>query len=90
MSDKILMQQCDFLCLPEPRDIVLACRGFTIAEGIALFGAKLEIPEGKSQPSQREVETSQHLSRAHIHVECVISQPHGCTHTALAETIAQL
>ena len=66
------MQECNFLCLLEPRDMVLACRGFTIAEDIALFGAKLEIPEGKSQPSQREVKTSHHLSRAHINVEWVI------------------
>ena len=75
VSDKILTKESNFLNLLEPGDVVLADRGFTVAEDIALFGAKLEIPaftRGKKQLSQREVETSQQLSRVRIHVERVI------------------
>ena len=75
VSDKILTKESNFLHLLEPGDVVLADWGFTIAEDIALFGAKLEIPtftRGKKQLSQREVETSQQLSRVRIHVERVI------------------
>ena len=56
-------------------DIILADRGFTISDDIALFGAKLKIPaftRGKQQLSQREVETSQQLARVRIHVERII------------------
>ena len=55
--------------------IINADRGFTISDDIALFGAKLKIPaftRGKTQLTQKEVETSQQLSRVRIHVERVI------------------
>ena len=61
--------------LLEPGDVILADRGFTIAEDIAIHGAKLEIPSftrGKGQLSQREVELSKQLSAVQIHVERVI------------------
>lgn len=59
----------------EPGDVILADRGFTIHEDFIAYGAKLIIPaftRGKGQLSQREVETSQQLSRVRIHVERVI------------------
>ena len=54
-------------------DVVLADRGFTIEEDVALCDAKLEIPaftRGKKQLSQYNVEKSKQLSA--IHVERVI------------------
>ena len=75
MSDRIITQCNGFLQLLEQGDIILADRGFTIAEDIALFGAKLKIPaftRGKTQLTQKEVETSQQSSRVHTHLERVI------------------
>ena len=62
------------LTLLEPGDVVLADRGFDIADDIALHGAKLEIPSftrGKKQLAMEEVEFSR-LSKVRIHVERVI------------------
>ena len=60
----------------EHGDTVLADRGFTITDDIALRGAKLVIPsfftKGKTQLSQKEVETSKQLSQVRIHVERII------------------
>ena len=75
VSDKNLTQQSGFFEYIEPGDTILADRGFTIADDIAVHGGKLEIPaftRGKSQLSQREVEVSKQLSMVRIHVERVI------------------
>lgn len=75
VSDKYITQHSDFLHRIEPGDMVLADRGFNIAEDLALYGAKLEIPaftKGKKQLSQEEVEYSQRLAKVRIHVERVI------------------
>ena len=75
MSDKYITQHSDFLHRIEPGDMVLADRGFNVAEDLALYGAKLEIPvftKGKKQLSQEEVEYSQRLAKVRIHVERVI------------------
>ena len=72
ISDKNLTQESTFLSLLEPGDIVLADRGFTVSEDIALQGARLEIPaftRGKKQLSQQDVEMSKQLSKVRIHVE---------------------
>lgn len=62
VSDKFLTQKSGILHLLDPGDMMIADRGFNIAEGIqVLFGANLEIPaftKGKSQLSPREVEKS--------------------------------
>lgn len=53
----------------------MADQGSTIADDLAIHGAKLEIPavtRGKQQLSQRDVELSKQLSRIRIHVERVI------------------
>ena len=63
------------LYLLEPGDVILADRGFTLHEDFIAHGAKFILPaftHGKGQLSQREVETSQRLSRVCIHVEHVI------------------
>lgn len=75
MSDKQLTQESEFFSKLEYGDTILADRGFTIADDIGVFGAKLEIPaftRGKAQLSQREVEMSKKLSQVRIHVERVI------------------
>lgn len=75
MSDKQLTQESNFFCYLEPGDVVLADRGFKIAEDVAVHGAKLEIPafmQGKKQLTQREVELSKQLSMVRIHVERII------------------
>ena len=75
VSDKQLTQESGFFNLLEPGDTILADRGFTIEEDIAVHGAKLQIPSftrGKTQLSQREVEQSQQLARVRIHVERII------------------
>ena len=56
-------------------NLILADRGFTIADNLAVYGAKLEIPaftRGKTRLSQRDVEYSKQLSTVRIHVERVI------------------
>ena len=75
VSDKNLTQECGFLNMFQQGDVVLADRGFTIEEDVALCGAKLEIPaftRGKKQLSQYNVEKSKQLSAVRIHVERVI------------------
>ena len=75
VSDKVLTRSSNFYKLLERDDTILADRGFTIAEDIAVFGADLRIPSftrGKKQLTQKEVETSKQLSRVRIHIERVI------------------
>ena len=44
MSDKQLTLESNFFSYLEPGDVVLADSGFTIADDVAVHGAKLEIP----------------------------------------------
>ena len=77
VSDKVITQECGFLDHIEYGDVVLADRGFNIADELSIRGAALEIPSftrGKMQLSQKEVEKSRQLSRVRIHVERVIGQ----------------
>ena len=70
-----MTQVCRFLKMLQPGDVVLADRGFTIEEDVALCGAKLEIPaftRGKRQLTQKEVEKSKQLSAVRIHLERII------------------
>ncbi|XP_035678171.1 uncharacterized protein LOC118416983 isoform X1 [Branchiostoma floridae] len=75
VSDKYLTENCGILRKLEPGDIVLADRGFTIADSVAFQGAKLHIPaftKGKKQLSASEVETTRKIANVRIHVERVI------------------
>ena len=75
VSDRNLTQESGFLNRIEPDDIILADRGFTVREDIAIHGRELEIPtftKGKKQLSQEEVEMSKQLAHVRIHVERVI------------------
>jgi len=74
VSDCHLTQQCGFLQLLAPSDIVPADRGFDIDDDLRFYGAKLAIPahtRGKKKLSLEEVERSKRLSRVCIHVERV-------------------
>ena len=75
VSDKSLTHSSGFFNYLEHGDTILADRGFTLAEDMAVYGANLAIPaftRGKEQLSQREVEKSKQLSRVRIHIERVI------------------
>ena len=74
-TDKCITMNSDFLPLLEYGDIVLADRGFDIADDIAMHGASLIIPaftRGKKQLSLPDVECSQKIAKVRIHVERVI------------------
>ena len=74
-SDQCITKSCGFLDKLKNGDVILADRGFTIGEDLALYGAKLEIPSftsGKKQLSMKEVEESKRLSKVRIHVERVV------------------
>ena len=76
-SDKHITAHSGFLKKLMHGDLVLADRGFDIAEALACHGATLAIPpftKGKPQLSCREVETARELSRVWIHVERAIGR----------------
>lgn len=77
VSDKEITKKSGFLDLVEPRDEILADRGFLIRDELAMCGATLRIPhftKGKRQLPAYEVDTSRQLSRARIHIERVIGR----------------
>ena len=74
-TDKCITMNSDFIELLEYGDVVLADRGFDIADDMAVHGASLVIPSftrGKKQLSLQEVECSQKIAKVRIHVEQVI------------------
>ena len=74
-SDKFIVEDCGFLDLLVYGDVVLADRGFTVHEAVALQHAELKVPSfagKKNQLSQVEVELSRDLARVRVHVERVI------------------
>lgn len=67
VSDKQITLESGFLHLLEPKDEILADRGFLIRDQLAAYGATLRIPnftKGKSQLPACEVDSS----RQHSHV----------------------
>ena len=75
VSDKFLTENSGLLDKLLPGDVVLADRGFTVADTVAITGARLYMPaftKGKSQLSALEVEESRVISNVRIHVERVI------------------
>ena len=75
VSDKHLTEHSGFLNKLLPGDIVLADRGFDIAESVGMRQARLHIPaftKGKSQLSAMEVEETRAIANVPIHVERVI------------------
>ncbi|XP_065894965.1 uncharacterized protein [Dysidea avara] len=77
VSDKYLTDHCGLLGKLLPGDVVLADRGFDIAESVGLMQASLHIPaftRGKQQLSAIEIEDTRQIANVRIHVERVI----GC------------
>ena len=75
VSDKHLTEHCGILKKLLPGDVVLADRGFDIADSVASMRAKLYIPaftRGKPQLSAMEVEETRRIANVRIHVERVI------------------
>ena len=75
ISDKFLTERCGLLENLKPGDLVMADRGFTIEENLALHQAKLAIPvftKGKSQLDPLSVEKTRGIANVRIHVERVI------------------
>ena len=71
-SDKYLTENCGFLEHLLAGDMVMADRGFTIAESVGLKQAKLVIPaftKGKSQLDPVDVEKTRGIANVRIHVE---------------------
>lgn len=74
-SDKFLTENCGILEKLLPGDMVMADRGFTITESVALKQARLMIPaytKGREQLDPIDVEKTRALASVRIHVERVI------------------
>jgi len=75
--DVYLTEHCGILKNLLPGDVVLADRGFTIADSVGAMRATVQIPaftKVKSQLFALEVETTRKIANVRIHVERVI----GC------------
>jgi hypothetical protein len=75
VSDKHIVQDCDYLQNLLPGDTVLADRGFLVAEDIGQFEAQLLIPAFKGKRSQidgKETEDTRELANRRIHIERII------------------
>ena len=75
VSDKYLTEHCSFLSNLLPGDLVLADRGFTIADSAGFHCAKLAIPaftKGKKQLSSLDIHETRKIASLRIHVERVI------------------
>lgn len=58
-----------------PGDVVLADRGFNVAESVGLMCAEVKIPaftRGKKQLSARDVESTRKIAHCRVHVERLI------------------
>ena len=74
-SDKFLTENCGLMNKLLPGDLVMADRGFTIHDIVALKRAELAIPaftKGKSQLDPVDVESTHGIANVRIHVERVI------------------
>ena len=75
VSDKHITENSSFLKNILPGDLVLADRGFNIAESLGAHGASLQIPaytKGKQQLSASDVEKTRSIANVRIHVERII------------------
>lgn len=74
-SDKFITNHSGFLDIIEPFDTVMADRGFTIREDLALLSAELFIPPGRrgtSQMSTSEVRQTKDIANRRIYIEQAI------------------
>lgn len=88
-SDKHLTERSGFLDCLNPGDVILADRGFDVADSVGLYNAELEIPaftKGKKQLGPVELESTRGLASVRIHVERVMGKERN-RHTILQSTI---
>ena len=74
-SDKHIVEKSGLLNNLVPGDIIMADRGFNIADDVAFYHAKLVIPDltkGRKQLHPLEVENTRKIDSVRIHVERVI------------------
>nr|XP_047122674.1 uncharacterized protein LOC124806102 [Hydra vulgaris] len=73
-SEKLITEQCGLLEKLNPGDVVLADRGFNIADSVGLMCAEVKIPftKGKKQLSAVDVESTRKIARSRVNVERVI------------------
>ena len=65
MSDQFITENSNFLKYIQYGDVIMADRGFNIAETLGTFGAKLEIPsftKGQSQLRPEVVEETRTIA----------------------------
>lgn len=75
VSDKYLTENSGFLNKIQPGDIILADRGFDLADTVGVLCAEIKVPtftRGKSQLSMKEVIDTRKIANVRIHVERVI------------------
>lgn len=75
VSDQHLTENSGFLKHLMHGDVVMADRGFNIAETLGSYGTRLEIPsftKGKTQLRAEEIEETRTIANVRIHVERVI------------------
>nr|XP_047146612.1 uncharacterized protein LOC101235303 [Hydra vulgaris] len=75
VSDKYLTEHCSILKNILPGDVILADRGFNIAESVGFYCGELKIPgftKGKLQLTCSDVETTRKIASVRVHVERVI------------------
>ena len=75
VSDKHIAEHSGYLNKLLPGDVVLADRGFDVADSVAMLGATLDIPAfiracEQLQPS--DVQATRKLANVRIHVERII------------------
>lgn len=75
VSDKVLTQESGFLDLLEPGDVVMADRGFPIADDVAKYRASLYIPPGRrgnEQFTKTNIKQNREVANLRIYVEQAI------------------
>ena len=74
-SDQLITENSNFLKYIQYGDVIMADRGFNLAETLRTFGTKSETPsftKGQSQLRPEEVEKTRTIANVRIHVERVI------------------
>ena len=77
VSDKEITLRSGFMNKLQRGNLILADRGFQLAEEFAVYGAILKVPaftKGKTQMSAMEVDKSRQISHVRIHIERVIGR----------------
>ena len=75
VSDKHITEHCDIRDKSIPGDVILADRGFDIADSVGVMQGCLHIPaftKGKNQLSALDVHETRKIANVRIHVERVI------------------